>query len=332
MRDLLRETSVTAVVFVSTTLGMSLGFAIGLAPVQIWWSMKYHSLEFPEIDGYMANGSFESTRLIGKRSWRSVHGAYGPLYDPGLAERASTIRAELGVAAGQIVLGCIGREEKVSSPRYIAALGAILRRLPNAIYIWTGRTKSADICDMFDANGIEERCLFVGWIDSRVYAQALDVFVDSFPFASGLTAFEAMAASVPVVAMVTSEALETGWPAHIWPLVCRRAGTQEDQDIALRILDDGNGGSLLPCVATEADFVERTVRLASDPEYRHRTGAAVKALVERFMRDELRMGQSGCFHILQIIEEKRNALYPRGRVPNGVGTHLPGDQRRLIGC
>jgi glycosyltransferase involved in cell wall biosynthesis len=304
LRDEMHKSSVLAVVFVSVPVAMALGFAMGLAPVQIWWSMKYHSLEFDEIDGYLALGSFERHRTIGNRVWRIVHRALGPLHDPSLAERARDVRAALGVAEGRTIFGCIGRAEKIYSPRYIAALAAILRRVPDAVYLWTGSSMRTDIASLFKEHGIQDRCFFVGWINSRLYAQVLDVFVDSFPFASGLTAFEAMAAGTPVVAMITSEAMETGWPSHFWPLACGQAGTVADRQFANRVLDDGEGGSLLPCVTTEDDFIARCVRLALDVAYRRRTGAAMKALVEHFMRDARRMGESGCSHLREVIDSK----------------------------
>ena len=51
-----------------------------IAPVQIHWSMKYHSVEFDEIDGYLTIGSFEQYRIINGKKWRAGHGALDPLY------------------------------------------------------------------------------------------------------------------------------------------------------------------------------------------------------------------------------------------------------------
>jgi len=63
MRERCGAQGVTAVVWVSIAVHMAFAFSMRLAPVQIWWSMKYHSLEFPEIDGYLTCQSAGSTKL-----------------------------------------------------------------------------------------------------------------------------------------------------------------------------------------------------------------------------------------------------------------------------
>ena len=87
--------SVVACVWVSTVPLMPFAYSIRLAPVQIYWSMKYHSVEFDEIDGYLATGSFETYRTIGGRRWRVGHGALDSLYKPELESAAKAKRREL---------------------------------------------------------------------------------------------------------------------------------------------------------------------------------------------------------------------------------------------
>ena len=86
---------VECIVYTSLILSMSFAFALRLAPVQIWWSMKYHSISFPEVDGYMALGSFDTYREIEARPWRAVHRSMEVLFAPELAEQAAAIRADL---------------------------------------------------------------------------------------------------------------------------------------------------------------------------------------------------------------------------------------------
>jgi hypothetical protein len=298
------KNGVVAFVYVSLVLTMAFGFAMGLAPVQIWWSMKYHSLEFSEIDGYLALGSFDPYREIDGRRWRAVHRAMGPLVDPGLAKNAVRIRRKLLGRRGTVLLGCIGREEKMICEPYIAALTGILASVPEAVYFWTGKTEHPGVIGLLRKYGIEEKCRYVGWIDTRLYAQVVDVFVDSFPFASGLTAFEAMAAGRPVVSMLTRESLGTGMPAHVWPAYAGQSGTPELQREVQRIFSDTDGSSLLPFAETVESYRRIAVKLCRDSILRANVGNACRLFVERYMSNDERMAETGSRHILEIIDAK----------------------------
>ena len=63
--------------------------------------------------------------------------------------------------------------------------------------------------------GILDRCRFISWVNTALYAQVLDVFLDSFPFTSGHTAFESMATGYLVIVRNTPESLESRSLTHI---------------------------------------------------------------------------------------------------------------------
>jgi len=303
LREDIRKRGVAAVVFVSLALYMPFAFSMRLAPVQIWWSMKYHSLETPEIDGYMALGSFDRYRTIDGRRWRAVHRAMEPLFDPSLTEEAGRIRKRLLADRGTLLLGCIGRAEKMISDDYIAAVADIMEAVPETVFVWTGKSKNPQVVRLLEKHRIHERCRHVGWIDTRLYAQVLDIFLDTFPFASGLTAFEAMAAERPVVSMITREALGTGMPGHLWPVYRGEAGTPEIQQDVRDLFTDVDGGSLLPFAESVDAYRSFSIRLCEDEGYRSRAGAAARRFIGRYMTNDERMAETGCRHILEIIDE-----------------------------
>ena len=300
---------VECIVYTSLILNMSFAFSLRLAPVQIWWSMKYHSISFPEVDGYMALGSFDTYREIEARPWRAVHRSMEVLFAPELAEQAAAIRAELMQEADHLILGCIGREEKLVSPDYIRALSQILDAVPDALFIWTGQQENRNVTALLEDAGIASRCCYVGWVNTRLYAQVLDVFVDSFPFASGLTAFEAMAAGCPVVAKLTPEALGTGMPAHVWPVYAGEAGDDRVQNDVRALFTDSSGTGLLPFVDDDAAFCNVAIRLCLDKEYRLSVGDAQRTFVNRYMTNDELMAETGSQHILEIIREKRAGVH-----------------------
>ena len=304
-----RRRGVRAFVFVSVVTEMAYAFALGIAPVQIWWSMKYHCLALPEIDGYLALGSFQKFKEIEGRSWRICHRALENLHDPQLNAEAERIRSEIIPSGNKLILGCLGREEKLLSDDYARALAEILSQVPNAVFVWTGRSKDPRVVEMFEAAGIADRCVFVGWINTRIYAQVLDIFVDSFPFASGLTAFETMAAGCPVVAMVTSEALGTGFLNHIWPAFAGADVIEPEVHVAVRdLFTDEDGEVLLPLVEDYEAYVGIAVRLAHDVVFRRKAGDAARQFMENFMYDEVAMADTFASHIIEVIGETESRL------------------------
>ncbi|MFP6899978.1 MAG: hypothetical protein VCA36_03480 [Opitutales bacterium] len=292
-------------IFVSAVLYMAYAYALRVAPVQIWWSMKYHCLSLPEIDGYLTLGSFQKFKEIEGRSWGICHRALEALYDPSLEPEAIIIRAQLRETDETIILGCLGREEKLLNEPFAHSLAQILKKVPEAIFIWTGKIENSDVTRLFKAHGVEDQCLYVGWVNTRLYAQVLDVFVDSYPFASGLTAFETMAAGHPVVALVTPEALGIGFPNHLWPAYSGAEGIDANIHKDVRdIFTGSNGGSVFSTVETESEYVDMAVRLAKEKDFREEAGLAAKTFIERYMHDEAAMAETFSDYILEIYAPK----------------------------
>jgi len=296
--------AIGAMIFISNVTGMCFTTAMGVAPVHIWWSMKYRGLTLPDLDGYMdMSRLFEQRRVIEGTTWYGCHAALPPLTDPAQAPLAAEIRASSGVTESTLILGCIGREEKLLNRDYVRALGEIMRRCPNTEYIWTGREQPPEFLAWLVEEGIADRCTFIGWVDTKLYAHVLDIFVDSFPFASGHTAFEAMALGKPIVVLLTPEALETSTASAVVPVFEGHAGTEADQIRVREIFTAGEAASLLPFVRNVEEYIDQAQRLINDTDFRANVGRAGQIFVEEFMRDEVRLAKSTCQNILDIINQ-----------------------------
>jgi hypothetical protein len=305
LRDTLGSRSVDAVVWVSFVHLMSFAFAMRVAPAQIWWAMKYHSLEMPEIDGYLAFGAVAGgTRLIGGRPWRAGPIAAEDWFDPQLTAEAAQVRSTF--AQHPFLYGCFGREEKLNSASFLAAVSQILEAVPEAAFLWTGRTKNPDIQATFEKAGVADRCHFIGWVNTRLYAQVIDVFLDSFPFPCGYTLYEALAARKPAVLYASAEAAETGLRSFVEPVLAGEAGS-EDQSRARSIFTPAAGEDLYLCAADAAQYVDYAVRLGNEPSFRARAGAAGAEFVHHFMSDRKRLGRIYGEHIVAIVREKAAA-------------------------
>ncbi len=293
-----------AVIWVSNPLYMAYTFSQRVAPVQIWWSMKYKCIALDAIDEYMTMGTCERWRTYHGRSWRIVHGAIGDLCDSSKAEEAARIRLK---SKGRLIFGCCGREEKIDNPAYLDAVCDILQAVPESVYLWSGRNKLASVVRHFEARGVAERCFFIGWVDTRLYAQVFDIYLDSFPFGGGHTVFQALAAGTPVVMLHSHENEQTGVLMHFMPFLERSVDETAQRDFD-RIFN-ADAEALLPFADTVEGYVATALRLVGDPTYRARHAQAGRAFTEHFVQDESLTAASFAFHIRDIFQQ-RLALEP----------------------
>ncbi len=302
LREAMTARSVDAIVWVSLVPIMPFAFSLHVAPVQIWWAMKYHSLEFPEIDGYLTGGNVAGgTRRIGDREWRAGPIAAEDWLAPELAAEAAKVRA--GYPQHRVLYGCFGREEKLNSDPFLDAVIAVLKAVPDAGFLWTGRQQHPAIQARFESAGVSARCHFIGWVNTRLYAQVIGVFLDSFPFPCGYTLYESMAAAKPAVLYASAEAMETGARSMIEPLLLEQQGSQQDWDMARTIFQPDSGTDLYLCARDRDQYVAHAVRLGIDDSLRQRVGKAGQAFIERFMSDRKRLGRIYAEHIATIVRE-----------------------------
>lgn len=291
---------IDAVVWVSTPTQMAFAFAMRVAPVQIWWSMKYHTLAFEGIDGYLSSqpGSGD-TREMGGRRWRVVPIAGDGWHRPELAPQAARIRDSY---VQSLLLGCFGREAKLASAPFLDSVIEILRARPEAGFLWTGRERSSFIESRFAAAGVVERCHYIGWVDTRLYAQVIDLFLDSFPFPCGTTLCEAMAAGRAAVGFRSPEAAERGLYGMAGLAIEGLAGSPQEQVRAREIFGTGDA-SLLYCAKDEAQYVDYALRLAGDPALRAAAGEANRRFIDEFMSDRARMEEQATRHLVEMVRQ-----------------------------
>jgi glycosyltransferase involved in cell wall biosynthesis len=310
LREALRRDRIDVAAFVSTEALMPFAFAMHIAPVQVWFSWKYHGLRFDEIDGYITGGSLgEAVRNIDGRPWRTVPGIAVDLYDPGLADEAARLRR--GFGEDRIVLGSINRPEKVHTEPFLDALAQILHKNPKALYLWFGRRAPAPLLDALEARGISDRCLFQGWVDPKLFAQVLDVHLDTFPFPAGLTHIQAMAAGTPGVLYLNDESRQNGILQLLWPVLNGDTGSSEENR-AIRSILCPDGESLFPCARDSQEYVRFAQRLIDDEDYRRRVGEACRKALD-FVVDDRRSARVFAQHVREIVAEVRARDVRQGR-------------------
>lgn len=110
---------------------------------------------------------------------------------------------------GHVTFGCFNNVAKVS-PAVISLWASILHAVPDACLFFKGRqfdhaSPRLAVSTALEREGIEGRRLrFEGFDERRDYLRAfaqVDIALDPFPFAGGMTTFDALWMGVPVVSM-----------------------------------------------------------------------------------------------------------------------------------
>jgi tetratricopeptide (TPR) repeat protein len=312
--DWTRRKRPQTVIFFNLLEGVADMLAVArLAPTQIYLSPEFHHVASPELDGRVTFGSpVKATRRILGRKWC---GAPFPLTDTQFSPDLPS--ADLSAAAdairhGQfgrfsVVLGSIGRPEKLS-PAFLDSLARILHAHQDACFLWFGRRESADIRRGMVERGVSERCFFVGWVDTRLYARVLDIHLQSFPFPGGLTLMDSMHAARAFVLMDSHEASQLSISGYTCPLLDGELGTDEEQALVRRIFTGPDGENLHPFARNADDFVALARRMIVDPAFRKAVGRAGHDFLTSFLFDNRRAAEALFGHIADITDTRLKSL------------------------
>jgi glycosyltransferase involved in cell wall biosynthesis len=206
LRDQLEKLEIETMVWVSYPALASYALALRLAPRQVFWSLKFHPLRIPETDVYLCGGhESEVSRDYNGQQWVVAPFPLTVGVKENSPDHINSFRDQFPKDA--LILGSLAREEKLTSPDFLATLCSILVRNRHAHYVWTGRTQPPQILSAFNSSGISDRCHFAGWVNTNLVAGAIDIFLETFPFGCAVTGFQAMAHGTPVLSMQSADTL-----------------------------------------------------------------------------------------------------------------------------
>ena len=269
IRERLAQDGVERAVWVATPVSAAFAFGVRMAPVQAFWTLRYHGMHTPDVDGYLTYGSWSEAQ-------REFHGQAWTVCPVPLALEARTPGREAVAALRarfpeKVLLGTLAREEKINSAPFLDAIARILERHPECGFVWTGRDPHPGIARFLGERGVGARCHFVGWVDTPLHAAALDVFLESFPLGCGITGYQALAAGVPVLSYLDRNTI---FGMQYWNEVAGGAGpaTRERLD-----------QYPLLCARDADDYVALASRLIADRGFRDAWTARETA----FYREEI---------------------------------------------
>jgi len=209
-----------------TTMMMRLGAALSFLPARILYNAQASARQHEAL-GYRAN----KTALLPN--------GFDPAVFRPCDQRRAQVRAALGIAEDEIVIGLIARYHPMKDhANFFAAAGRLARHEPRTRFLLAGRNvdvSNPEIANMAKANGVEDRVLLLGERkDIPELMAALDIETSSSSSESFANVIgEAMCAGVPcvvtdvgdsaflvgdsgiVVPARDSQALADGWQAMI---------------------------------------------------------------------------------------------------------------------
>jgi|GEM_PF-2335181 len=158
------------------------------APKQIFWCHGNFEYDVPNIDkrithigenSHMKQSKYEVAHFDYK-----THDRFTKPQEEQYKAVARSVRAKY--PADAIILGSMGRLVKVDSDEYLDAVSKIMQECPNSIYLACGGGNAEGIKEKLIKYNIDpDRFIFEGFVDPHVYGYVIDVYLNTFPEASG---------------------------------------------------------------------------------------------------------------------------------------------------
>ncbi len=153
-------------------------------------------------------------------------------------------KKELAVPDDSVILTTISNHlDSRLSVQMCQAIGEILQRCPQAYYMPIGAVHNPEkLRTRFEAYGVNERVIFLGSRPNpSQYARSMHLYLNEFPFGSGLAILDAMAAGCPVVSMYDPEGpLQASYAGTYFgqEWVIKSCKKEEYVDLACRLIQD----------------------------------------------------------------------------------------------
>lgn len=207
LRSSLAAENVGTAVWLSLPLWVPFLFGYRIANRQVFWSLKFHAVHLGnEVTHIGMTKKCGGTITMHGKPWL----AFQPPLAVKITERDAAKRADLrGQYHESFLFATLAREEKFHSIRFATAVAKILERCPGSVFMFTGRQISPVMEKVLVEYGVADQAMFVGWVDTELYANLIDCFLESFPFGCGITGMQALSHGTPVVSLWDEDTLPT---------------------------------------------------------------------------------------------------------------------------
>ena len=187
--------------WVACVQNLSLYMGMQLAETQSYWSMKYHSIIMPSMQKYAGLGFGGESFYFDDTKWfrgRAFPDLQMPVRDPALIE---SLRKSCRVEKDCLLVGCFVRAEKLHDKSFWNSIIEILKTSNKVHFAIASQSIPAQYLSLLKSlpPSLSNRFHSLGWVNTKNWAYALDIYFDSSPRGSCNTIFEAIEADVPVL-------------------------------------------------------------------------------------------------------------------------------------
>lgn len=187
------------VCWVACVQNLSLFMGAQLAERQGYWSMKYHSIIMPSIQKYAGLGFGGKSFVFDTVDWFRGRAFPELSMKPIPAQHKESLLTSAGIPSKALVVGCFVRSEKLHSLNYWRALENLLAFSTAVHIVIASQDLPFEARSFLSESSYKLRFHHIGWVNTKQWAYALDLYFDSAPRGSCNTIFEAIEAGVPVI-------------------------------------------------------------------------------------------------------------------------------------
>lgn len=205
VREKNSEIGIDTAIWLSTPCWVSYVFGYGVAARQCLWSLKFHPVYLGDAVTHIGmTKGLAGYKYINENPWKE--------YQPPLAvdiREVSTSEVDKvkKLLPKGFLFGTLAREEKFNSDCFVKSVVEILKLCPDSYFLYTGKINSPHILEVLKGAGLESRAIYLGWVDTNLYAKILDVFLETYPFGCGVTGMQALSHGTKVISMWSDNTL-----------------------------------------------------------------------------------------------------------------------------
>jgi len=200
LKKLFKDNNIYSAIWVSVPVSISYIFGLKLAPKQIIWALKFHPIYLERDVIHVAVTKVTENRFsyINGNKWISFS---PPLIVKKIHFNKEKIDEFKKIYPAKLIFGTLARTEKFNSPSFISSIIKILNKCPNSIYLFSGKEPNQFLLDAAKEFNLTDRIFFIGWVDTNLYGNIIDVFLESFPFGCGITSMQAFSQGTHVISL-----------------------------------------------------------------------------------------------------------------------------------
>lgn len=205
LREVLTANDVGISIWVSVPVWVSYIYGYRVSAKQIFWSLKFHPVHMgQEVIHIGMTKNPNGIELIHDKPWHAFQPPLIVTVSQHLKKDIENIRNKFG---GAFIFATLAREEKFNSEKFALTVAKILKRCPGSVYLFTGINVSSVFEKILIEQGVAKQAHFIGWVNTDIFSEAIDCFLESFPFGCGVTGMQTLSHGTTMISLWDQDTL-----------------------------------------------------------------------------------------------------------------------------